>query len=279
VERGYHTYREFLDLLACPVCQNPLLDSDVVLSCGGCGLLFPIRKGVPLLLPESRPVEERAESHQSNPLPSEVIDLLESTKGYSLNVGGGATPKRFERCVELEGAIFRHTTLIGDVTSLPLASDAFDVVVSLNLLEHVDDPVRATSEMLRVLRPGGLVFIHTAFLQPLHADPFHFYNATEQGVRRWFKQFTIESCIVSPNFQPGFTLAWIASELLQSVRRELSGPIVEQLEGMTVGSLARYWNDPRTQSDVCWEALGRLSQTAQTRVAAGFQLIARKPRE
>src|SRR5262249_5255840 len=153
--------------------------------------------GVPLLLPEPRPVQQHGPEHESNILPPDVVRLFETTPGYTLNLGGGATPKRFPRCVELEGAIFRHTTVVGDVTQMRLAADAFDVVVGLNLLEHVDDPPRAAAEMLRVLRPGGTVFIHTAFLQPLHADPDHYYNATEQGVRRWFDGFQIDSCTVS----------------------------------------------------------------------------------
>src|SRR5262245_28939615 len=274
---SHGVYREFLDLFACPVCQNPLLDGDGVLSCGGCGSLFPVRKGVPLWLPEPRVVEERPPEHQSNPLPAEVIDLLESTAGYSLNLGGGATPKRFERCIELEGAIFRNTTVVGYVTCLPLMAESFETILSFNLLEHVDDPHRAVRKMFRFLYPGGVVFIHTAFLQPLHADPFHFYNATEQGVRRWFSKFVVESCIVSPNFQPGFPLAWIASELLQALRQELDGPIPDQVERMTIGKLAQYWRDPATQGEACWEALGRVSQAAQARIASGFQLIAHKP--
>jgi SAM-dependent methyltransferase len=38
---------------------------------------------------------------------------------------------------------------------LPFDDGSFDVVLSYDVLEHVDDPARAIAEMTRVLRPGG----------------------------------------------------------------------------------------------------------------------------
>jgi ubiquinone/menaquinone biosynthesis C-methylase UbiE len=45
----------------------------------------------------------------------------------------------------------------GDVTALDLPDAGFDVVHAHQVLQHVDDPVRALTEMRRVCRPGGLV--------------------------------------------------------------------------------------------------------------------------
>ncbi len=46
---------------------------------------------------------------------------------------------------------------VGDVQSLDLPDDTFDVVHAHQVLQHVDDPVQALREMRRVCRPGGLV--------------------------------------------------------------------------------------------------------------------------
>ncbi len=54
--------------------------------------------------------------------------------------------------------------ILGDVASLPLASDAFDLVCALDIIEHVDDDDGSLSEIVRVSRPGGTVLIST----PLH---------------------------------------------------------------------------------------------------------------
>lgn len=47
----------------------------------------------------------------------------------------------------------------GDIQQLPLADDSFDVVVSFETIEHVDDPAGALAQLRRVLRPDGLLII------------------------------------------------------------------------------------------------------------------------
>jgi SAM-dependent methyltransferase len=44
-----------------------------------------------------------------------------------------------------------------DVYRLPFPDDAFDVVHAHQVLQHLDDPVAALTEMRRVCRPGGIV--------------------------------------------------------------------------------------------------------------------------
>lgn len=46
-----------------------------------------------------------------------------------------------------------------DVQDIPFQSDSFDVVLNLNMVHLVGDPVRMMNEMERVLRPGGFLFM------------------------------------------------------------------------------------------------------------------------
>lgn len=46
-----------------------------------------------------------------------------------------------------------------DAMDMPYRDNNFDMVVSFNALEHIPCPDRAVAEMLRVLKPGGLLYI------------------------------------------------------------------------------------------------------------------------
>jgi demethylmenaquinone methyltransferase/2-methoxy-6-polyprenyl-1,4-benzoquinol methylase len=46
-----------------------------------------------------------------------------------------------------------------DVRRMPFADAAFDVVLAAHVLEHLCDPEVAMAEMMRVLRPGGIVIL------------------------------------------------------------------------------------------------------------------------
>src|SRR5205814_257781 len=48
-----------------------------------------------------------------------------------------------------------------DLSRLPVASEAFDMVISRSVVEHLDKPGVVFSEFARVLRPGGKVVIIT----------------------------------------------------------------------------------------------------------------------
>ncbi|WP_370619324.1 class I SAM-dependent methyltransferase [Mumia sp. Pv 4-285] len=90
-----------------------------------------------------------------------------------LDVGGG--PGYFANAFRAAGASYtpldsdlgelsglgdpEKGTVIGSGMSLPFRDDAFDVTYSSNVLEHVPEPWTMADEMIRVTRPGGLVFL------------------------------------------------------------------------------------------------------------------------
>jgi uncharacterized protein YbaR (Trm112 family) len=51
---------EFVALLACPKCRGPLERDVAGLRCPACGLAFPVRDGVPVLLLEEAQPADRA---------------------------------------------------------------------------------------------------------------------------------------------------------------------------------------------------------------------------
>lgn len=49
--------------------------------------------------------------------------------------------------------------LEGSVMDMPIDDDTFDLVVSLDVIEHLDDDVGALRELRRVTRPGGALLV------------------------------------------------------------------------------------------------------------------------
>jgi len=59
----------------------------------------------------------------------------------------------------------------GDVYDLEFEDDSFDVVHAHQVLQHVDDPVAALTEMRRVCRPGGIVAARDAIYSTMSWSP------------------------------------------------------------------------------------------------------------
>ena len=233
-----------------------------------------MRHETAVFLPE--PVQIVPAEHTSNPLGAEYEMILREGKKFVLNIGAGATATRYTNCIEFEHKIFRHTDVVGDAHCLPFRSEIFDCVFAFNVFEHLENPRRAAAEILRVLKPGGALAIHTAFLQPLHEAPLHFYNATEYGVRSWFKDFEVEKCHVSANFTVPFMLGFLLSAVLESVGASCGKEVRKAVGQTTLRDWADLWSD-HSKVPVVFQELQNLPNEFQSRISAGFELIARKP--
>lgn len=71
------------------------------------------------------------------------------------------------------------TLEVADAHALPFADGSFDVTHAHQVLQHLDDPVRALREMARVTRPGGLVAARDADYAAMAWHP------ESPGLDRW----------------------------------------------------------------------------------------------
>jgi uncharacterized protein YbaR (Trm112 family) len=264
---------ELMTLLACPSCHGDLSERAASLRCEG-GHVWPIVRGVPVFTEAGRDVELRAEDHASNQPDPALLTVFDDSTHPWLHLGAGATAERLPGSIELEGAIFRNTDVVGDAARMPFRAQCIGGLLALNVFEHLAEPRASAAEIDRVLRDGAPVVVQTAFLQPLHADPGHFYNTTEEGLRRWFERFDIESVSVPANFNPVFAFAWMASDLLFWSTPEVR----ERLAEVKLGDLARMWASPQARCGPVWEDFMRLPERLSKILAAGFELRAtRRP--
>ena len=268
---------EIIPLLQCPASRSKLrMESEQTLVAEDGSRRWPIRRDRPIFFGSPEEVREFPDSHLSNPIPGAAIKLIKEAQGWVLNMSAGGSESWFHNVVELETAIFRNTDVVGDGHALPFGDDVFDAVLAINAFEHYRQPDKVVSEILRVLKPGGRVFIHTAFLQPLHEPPWNFFNCTKFGLQEWFSPFEIVSLQVSENFNPLYALSWQTDELLAAIRAERGAATGERIGELPLKDLAVFWSQPASRKDVIWNEFFQLSQPTQERLAAGFELIARK---
>lgn len=60
---------------------------------------------------------------------------------------------------ELDGHPLTAPNVVGDLQQLPLRDASVDFHVGNHLLEHARDPIGGLKEMLRVVRPGGMLYV------------------------------------------------------------------------------------------------------------------------
>lgn len=71
--------------------------------------------------------------------------------------------------------------------ALPFADNTFDAVICSEVLEHARYPERCITELKRVCKPDGLLYISTPFCFPEHGVPYDFQRLTQYFYKDVFK--------------------------------------------------------------------------------------------
>lgn len=116
------------------------------------------------------------------------------TDGYTLDIGCGnqAYKTLFPNSICADIDPDRHPDVVADLHNLKqFASNSFDCVLCTEVLEHCYDPQKASEEMFRVLKPGGILLLSTRFIFPMHDTPHDYYRFTKYGLQHLFQDFKI----------------------------------------------------------------------------------------
>lgn len=234
------------------------------LSSRGCGLVA----GVPHFHgPQSSPmvlVQREGESHPYGALAHKLIKGLGRNQLF-LDFGAGmkAEQEIYANGVYLDAVQFRGIDIVNTLPQLPFRDEIFSLVISQAVFEHVPDPFRTAQELLRVLKPGGLILIDTAFMQPLHGDPHHYFNMTEEGLRQIMGGFEILEMPEQPHQTSGFSLTMQIGLILPTMK---PGPWKDRLTAL--------------RNDILTDMVGfekDVGKSGNRRIAAGVSVLARKP--
>jgi ubiquinone/menaquinone biosynthesis C-methylase UbiE len=81
-----------------------------------------------------------------------------------------------------------NVDVVGSVEEMPFSDNEFDSILSTQVLEHVEYPEKAASEMCRVLKEGGHVLATVPQWNELHEEPHDFWRYTCFGMKSLFER-------------------------------------------------------------------------------------------
>lgn len=254
-----------LPRLVCPACRSGSLSevAEDALSCDRCGRRFPVLNGAPVLFHPDNPLGERLREAASRPggvkhavggeyhwKEYRVAELLPPAAGAEeiLLVGcgdGGERPFLESRGFRVSGFDVRPspgTDFLADAHELPLQDGSYDVVLSMQVLEHLKAPWTAVHEVARVLRPGGWFVGSVAFLKPYHGSYFHISHL---GMTQLLEDAGLEIDHLSGAQSLTYTMYGGTLPLLN---RRLSRAVYGRMDRVLGGARARLWSLSRRVS-------------------------------
>ena len=120
-------------------------------------------------------------------------EILKYGKGSVLDIGCGDKPfyhslkNQINHYIALDHLASKNSINAVDIfataDNLPFIDSSFDVVLLTQVLEHLEEPALALSEIKNVLKQNGILIISVPFLYPVHEAPRDFYRFTEFGIK------------------------------------------------------------------------------------------------
>lgn len=188
-----------------------------------------------------------------------------------LHLGCGAVPCHYPNTLSLDVLPLPNVDIVCWAESLPFADGSVDLVCSDAVFEHLRNPLVAVAESKRILKPGGLLIIGTAFLQPFHGYPSHYFNMTPVAIEAHLcGGFDLVSGFVPPIGGPAKTIEWLLSLTLSYLPAERREKIRQMRVADFLDSLSA---DPSLGNSL----MQGLSEHATRSSAASYCIMARKP--
>jgi ubiquinone/menaquinone biosynthesis C-methylase UbiE len=205
---------------------------------------------------------------------------LSDNKNILIDIGSGSSPYYpiFSDVVQEYVAIDTADSLpknetrpirqiIGFAEQLPLENSFADITLSNQVLEHVLDPIKAVSEMYRVLKPNGLCIGSVPHISPVHLEPYDFRRYTDLGLEKLLKEAGFIDIKIEGNGGVYSSVAlMIAMDWMLTSRQEgkpqgfsasralFLSPIVGLMNALALILDMILGNKNRTPANLCWIA-------------------------
>lgn len=96
--------------------------------------------------------------------------------------------------------------IISDAQKLPIKTSSLNGVICINLLEHILEYENVLSEIYRILRQKGKIFVYVPFLYPYHGHPNDYLRFTPKGLSGTLEKFGFKVEKLVPVYQGFFSM-------------------------------------------------------------------------
>ncbi len=199
-------------IICCPICKNSLQRNAKMYVCSVHGNFLIDEENRPLLI-EKNVFAKNTNQHESgiNWLKSffkqfpklyysiwhvfcPVMMLVNGPRmilkhaganAITLDIGSG--PERLgKEFINVDVFPFPEVDIVANAEELPFKDNSIDAAVSESLFEHVPDAYKVANEMVRIIKPGGYIYVSAPFIHPYHASPDDFNRWTISGLKHLF---------------------------------------------------------------------------------------------
>ncbi|MEK7609647.1 MAG: glycosyltransferase [Patescibacteria group bacterium] len=208
---------DYSRIVCCPFCKESFLKIKNVYQCRQHGFFITDESQRPILI-EKQVYEKNRTQHESgvNWLKSFLKQfprlyysiwhifcpvmmlvngprmILRKVPKGSIIIDIGSGPERLgKEFINVDIFPFPEVDIVSDATQLPFKDNTVDATVSESLFEHVPDAHKVAREMVRIVKPGGYIYVSAPFMHPYHASPDDFNRWTMSGLKYMFRDLKI----------------------------------------------------------------------------------------
>jgi SAM-dependent methyltransferase len=101
-------------------------------------------------------------------------------------------------CVGDQSWDFSHIDIKAPLHNIPLDDSFADVIICIEVLEHIPNPHEAVQELARLLKPGGSIYLSVPFSAREHQVPYDYFRYTSFGLEYLFKEAGLNVEYIKP---------------------------------------------------------------------------------
>ncbi len=161
--------------------------------------------------------------------------------GFKVHLGSGNVPCYDPNVISIDILPTDNIDIVAEAEHLPFLNNSVVYLESGAVFEHLYDPLKAISEVKRILIPGAIFNIDTAFIQSYHGFPSHYFNMTPQAVETFIvDDFELIESVIPIDASPAIALENLLQRFISALPYTdrvnlLSLPLLNFIQELTSG--------------------------------------------